>query len=959
MRKVIVLILLVCLPLLAQESAPVDRASHQYLNIPMPMKGMNTGRVSRLQPDEAAYLSDFLFRNGELQCRDGVLDVLGGAWGTDPIDFLGGFWDSGLLRFVILSGGYLYLVDSDDTDVTSDDVLNAQVYSVGSITGDSLSYIVTSNGNLTYWKSIFAGTKPVLQWHFRGVTHTANVNYFRDNVTMVMEDPLPHEIESDSSVTYSLRTGVTDVVFGEMMVNSYWMLTDFGLAEVTDTLHLPSTALLNFSFESNAQNHQDSTTVFAISNEFGDSYSYAATLAERLYMFTYQNNVADDDSSAFPADTFYTMTPCYYGGTSTQLETRGSPVNPAIDSNAYFSLHRDLAPLNETIRNIVADSLVIVDAWLSARDKNTSIGYQDDVSYRNAPELQSKILAMEFTTDDSLGVNPVASGIKANIRIGGSDNPSETIFPVSCALYDGDNRTLIDSCDTQNLSKNTNDQYTFTFNGGNVSISSSHLYVLAVKEHSTAADKVTVGHNPVGVSEETLFSMATPGAWPATLVPTDSSDEQMLLGTYMPILGYDTVHVKTVKVLCDTCDFTDSTFESGDWFITLGAEAVITDTGDIWKYNVVGGAITTDSAVYANAMGMMGSDTADAAVTFYRRGAARIAEGYRVGAFWRDRLCTVADSTPSQIDFSELFDPDSASGFITKVNPDDGEKITFLEVMYGVLVIGKQSSISKLTGVPGQDSYARLEKAWEGNSFVSAGAVCNRGGLLFGLARDGFYMYDFNSMVKVSDPIESYVRDSINWDYSDKVTIDFWDDHYWISYPQRGSDQNNRCLVFHPDYQAWGRTTLIFSDIVQDRATDDSAYVYLAEANETQPAIVLYGDIVGTTVGAEWCTGWLDLGSPWYEKTITRLGLMYSGGVSNFTMYIYTDDATVAATNRIAASVGGSGAEYWYRRHSKFEFIHDATRGFEHQLRIIANITLVDFRIGELGVEYQIEAIDY
>lgn len=407
----------------------------------------------------------------------------------------------------------------------------------------------------------------------------------------------------------------------------------------------------------------------------------------------------------------------------------------------------------------------------------------------------------------------------------------------------------------------------------------------------------------------------------------------------------------------------DSTlFASGDWFYTFGSS--ISD--DYWgRRNAVVGNYLDDSlrfygtAPYITTGGWLpDSITTNTPVTFYRRRViSGSSGGYVAGTFWNDRWCLVSDSTPSQIDFSDLFEPMSASGYLVQVNPDDGEPILWLKQMYGTLIIGKNSSIWKLTGVPGVDNFASLSRAIDGLSFVAPKSIVSYNNMMFGLGADGFYVFDFNSMVKISHPIEDLVRDSINWDRTSQIVGGYFDDHFWWSYPSATSIVNDRTVCYNPYSKAWTTATMVFGFTLVDAGVNGFDNVYLGDAETGK--VYLYGsdnDDDGTAISASLKTGWFNMGTDWHDKIINR------GLLSN-----HRKTATSLSLSLLSVRPEGVGASVSrsfsgglsnYRGLTRAFFQADQLRGTQYQLSITAT-TADSLRIGNVGLEYQVESVGY
>lgn len=428
--------------------------------------------------------------------------------------------------------------------------------------------------------------------------------------------------------------------------------------------------------------------------------------------------------------------------------------------------------------------------------------------------------------------------------------------------------------------------------------------------------------------------------------------------------GADTLKYPYTIVVDDSLfNGKDSTFfASGDWFVCHGTSIV---DNNVWRMSpVIGGFMDADNRIYLAGTWLKNTQSAtdtiftNTPITFYRRVVQENStNGYVAATFWSDRWCTVADSTSSQIDFSEDFEPMVSSGLLVQVNPDDGEPILWLKQMYGTLIIGKNSSIWKLTGVPGLDAFATLSKSIEGLSFVAPKSIVNYNNLMFGLGHDGFYVYDYNSMIKISQPIDNILKDSINWERADQVVGEYFDNHFWWSYPSRGSIVNDKTICYNPQLKAWSTATMDFSSVLVDRAVNDSVRVYIGAPDTGK--VYLYGsdnDDDGTTITANLSTGWFNMGTDWHDKIVNR-GLLTNHRRSSTSLSLSLTCVREEGTSQTVARTFDS-AQGNYRGLSRAYFNTDQLRGTQYQLNITAT-TADSLRIGNVGLEYQVESVGY
>lgn len=85
----------------------------------------------------------------------------------------------------------------------------------------------------------------------------------------------------------------------------------------------------------------------------------------------------------------------------------------------------------------------------------------------------------------------------------------------------------------------------------------------------------------------------------------------------------------------------------------------------------------------------------------------------------------------------------------------DGEELSFLGSLHGIVCAGKASSMFIMSGTSELNFRYRRTDARAG--FISQVGVSELDGVLYGQGRDGFYAFDLSNMVRISDPISNRI----------------------------------------------------------------------------------------------------------------------------------------------------------------------------------------------------------
>lgn len=163
-----------------------------------------------------------------------------------------------------------------------------------------------------------------------------------------------------------------------------------------------------------------------------------------------------------------------------------------------------------------------------------------------------------------------------------------------------------------------------------------------------------------------------------------------------------------------------------------------------------------------------------------------------------ERLFLAGNSTePSDLYWSEIYLPDffNPADYL-QVRPDDGDDITFIKTLLGILTIGKQNTIQKLYTRGSTDNWTLTDPySFEGCP-APYSVVTTPVGLMY-LGRKGIYSFNGQQVKLMSDAVTPETEDVLSSNI-ESVTSVFWKNEYLMSYTseESGATTNNRVLAY-------------------------------------------------------------------------------------------------------------------------------------------------------------------
>jgi hypothetical protein len=266
---------------------------------------------------------------------------------------------------------------------------------------------------------------------------------------------------------------------------------------------------------------------------------------------------------------------------------------------------------------------------------------------------------------------------------------------------------------------------------------------------------------------------------------------------------------------------------------TLGNASRANVIADTTFYLVA--TIANNTATTAN--DAMTDDTADnnAAPTL-----ATVAAGYdvtppkaRYATINRERLFIANDPSgveagKSTVYYSPVLKPDYFYYHTDYdvIRADDGDEITFMKNLLGILTIGKTRTISKFYTSGDADTWTISDPFSFIGCVAPFSAVNGVSGIIY-LGRYGIYNFNGQSSELISDVVTDRIRDILETSQSEAVGA-YHDNGYYLAYTsaESGSAVNDRALLFNLTRDAYIEDTVKVDSFAAFDSGDDAGTLY-------------------------------------------------------------------------------------------------------------------------------------
>jgi len=275
------------------------------------------------------------------------------------------------------------------------------------------------------------------------------------------------------------------------------------------------------------------------------------------------------------------------------------------------------------------------------------------------------------------------------------------------------------------------------------------------------------------------------------------------------------------------------------------------------------------------------------------------------GTVYKSRIywCTIKDTTTW-----------SSLAFID-IAKDDGQEITRIKKLGDKLIVYKTRSIYNVLFTGDADIPFIVKKS---NSSVGCVAPFSIQEFMNGhvfLSYDGFYYYDGNNSIRISDKITPTLTSlNINRFSSTQSLVQNQKNKYWCALTSSGGSENDRVFVFDYTLGAWSlyvgmslsSCCTVYIDGVEERPYfgDYDGFVYRADYGVNDNPIG-----VETAVSAYYYTNWRHYGDLINKKGVPQCVIYYQTSESVLT-FAYTYDFQSGDQYSSNFSLSGGGDVY-------------------------------------------------
>ncbi len=165
---------------------------------------------------------------------------------------------------------------------------------------------------------------------------------------------------------------------------------------------------------------------------------------------------------------------------------------------------------------------------------------------------------------------------------------------------------------------------------------------------------------------------------------------------------------------------------------------------------------------------------------------------------FKEKLFCVPVSSPSQLWWSESFDPeDWPAEYYWEIKQGDGDTISCLRIFLGELTIFKHRSIHSFRGTDISDFYRDEIDGCIG--CVGPQAACVLGNRIYFVSEEGLFSFNGVSATPLHSTKIPKLWKSINKEALDRACVTSWDGLVWFSLPYGDSTVNNMVIIYDPD----------------------------------------------------------------------------------------------------------------------------------------------------------------
>lgn len=206
----------------------------------------------------------------------------------------------------------------------------------------------------------------------------------------------------------------------------------------------------------------------------------------------------------------------------------------------------------------------------------------------------------------------------------------------------------------------------------------------------------------------------------------------------------------------------------------------------------------------------------------------------RFGVIHKEKLFLANDpsgitSGKSIIYWSDTLNPDyiDVNTDYELIRPDDGDEITFITNLLGILTIGKTNSIQKIYTDNSDDSQWVVSDPFTFIGCVAPYSMANATTGIIYRGRHGLYMFNGQRPELISDVVTDHIRDALETSIGDMVGA-YHDNQYLLAYTSKetGAADNDRVLILDTVRNAYAIDLINVDSFVVFDSNDDFGELY-------------------------------------------------------------------------------------------------------------------------------------
>lgn len=742
------------------------------------------------------------------------------------------------------------------------------------------------------------------------------VDYVIDQILTDTSLILTSSAGTTSDKTYSISFSGLRYLSGYNVAYSYWLFSNAGKLVFTrpDAVTLQDTIAPNrFAYSTISQQCYAGAFPALKWNASGVSSNYA-----NQYLRPVSNQISQGGTNPIPSGHLFFMNYLVAASGGNAVWTYGSAFTPDTTAAQYFTI-ANLSPDTSTWTEVTVDSIVSVipdslgcsvDGIQYVKIFCNSCNWETDtlqfMDHYVAP-MQTEFVVNtinatvgNFSTQDTIrGVRittPAADAVRAfYLRVGISSGFTGTAN-LKGAIYKVSDSTLVDTTFTASVTKSGGSVTATLFFPRAVNLGSSTKYFVAVWSGSNVLAVAKNANGLEGDSAAWKKADSYDGSFPssiagATPVVTTSSYAIELYGWHHDSLN---------------------TYPDYQYQIPIAA-GYIAANGPIYAAVHSDAYDSPIAGAHAFSSRLADGDTCKIAIYKMTAQPVQLAAAVVLAVWHNSTNLEVRAEFPDRLYWSEVNQPDS---FLIDhmMIVDHGNPLTAAGKQLGDVVFYTATNRWKIIyGGGGQYTKQFLDGV---RGCVARRSFLDIEGVHYGLGADGYWESSGEPPQLISQAVQSYFTDSLDWTRLDDVAAgyDAELDNIWISQKDRF------CLVYNRSSRSWWPQSFIAGAYAYNPDISVSDSVRFIAGGTDSSGLFVRGGVLddGDSIDAMMQTGYLDYGASQLIKNVKGLRLGYEATrATSWLCESFGQNYTTGATFEVG-SFAGSSIAGWSEEQMRF-----------------------------------------